>query len=251
MVPPRRTASIAVLSAASRSMPTTCMTFSMIASGTTAVAFCAIEASGEPCASIPTASITASGPRPSVASRTAETTSSCVGRVDDRDASRPRTGEPLGDDVGGEDLLGAEVQGDPGGHVADRAEAEDEHAAVLRDAGVLHRLPGGRQDVGEVDEAVVGRAVGHLDRQGVAERHPQVLGLTAGHLAVELRVAEQRGAEALLPVLGGLALRLQALRADPAGAAGDVERDDDAVAGLAPRSPRSRPRGRCPSARDP
>jgi hypothetical protein len=31
------------------------------------------------------------------------------------------------------------------------------------------------------------------DRQGVAERHVQVLGLRAGHLAVELGVAEQRG----------------------------------------------------------
>src|SRR3712207_9334216 len=60
----------------------------------------------------------------------------------------------------------------------------------------------------------------------------QVLGLPAGHLPVELRVAEQRGAEALLAVLRGLALRLQALRAHPAGAAGDVERDDDPVAGL-------------------
>src|SRR3712207_8831270 len=60
----------------------------------------------------------------------------------------------------------------------------------------------------------------------------QVLGLAAGHISVELGVAEQRGAEALLAVLRGLALRLQALRAHPAGAAGDVERDDDPVAGL-------------------
>ena len=181
---------------------------------------------------MPTASMTASGPAAvgGVADRGDDVL--LLGRVDHRDAPRARPREPLGDDVGAEDLLRAEVQGDPGGHVADRAQAEDEHAAVLRDAGVLHRLPGRRQDVGEVDEAVVGRAVGHLDRQGVAERHPQVLGLAAGHLAVELRVAEQRGAEALLPVLRRLALRLQALRAHPAGAAGDVERDDDAVAGL-------------------
>jgi hypothetical protein len=54
------------------------MTFSMIASGTTAVAFCASIASGDPCASMPTASITESGPRPAVASRTASTTSCCL-----------------------------------------------------------------------------------------------------------------------------------------------------------------------------
>src|SRR3712207_6868985 len=54
----------------------------------------------------------------------------------------------------------------------------------------------------------------------------QVLGLAAGHLPVELGVAEQRGAEALLAVLRGLALRLQALRAHPAGAAGDVRSEE-------------------------
>ena len=231
-MPPRRTASIAVLSAASRSTPATCMTFSMIASGTTAVAFCARLASGEPCASMPTASMTASGPRPSVSVADRADDVVLLGRVDDRDAARAGPREPLGDDVGAEDLPGAQVQGDAGGHVADRAQAEDEHAAALRDAGVLHRLPRGGQDVGEVDEAVVRRALGHLDRQGVAERHPQVLRLAAGHLAVELRVAEQRGAEALLAVLRRLALGLQALGAHPAGVAGDVERDDDAVAGL-------------------
>jgi hypothetical protein len=124
------------------------------------------------------------------------------------------------------------VLGDAGAHVTDGAQPEDQDAAALRDAGVLDGLPGGGQDVGQVDEAVVERGVGHLDRQRVAERHPQVLGLAAGHLAVELGVAEQRGAEALLAVLRGLALGVQALRAHPAGVAGDVERDDDAVAGL-------------------
>ena len=41
-----------------------------------------------------------------------------------------------------------------------------------------------------------GGPVGHLDRQLVAERHAQELGLPAGHLPVELRVAEQRRAGA-------------------------------------------------------
>ena len=82
--------------------------------------------------------------------------------------------------------------------------------AAVGHVGVLDRLPGGRQHVGEVDEAVVGRALGHLDRPVLRLRHPQVLGLAAGHLAVQLGVAEQRGARALLAHLRGLALRLQA-----------------------------------------
>ena len=101
-----------------------------------------------------------------------------------------------------------------------------------RDVGVLDRLPGGRQDVGEEQEAVVRRALGHLDRAVLRLRDAQELGLPAGHLAVELGVAEQRGAHALLAHLGRLALRLQPVLAHEAVTAGDVERDDDAVAGL-------------------
>jgi hypothetical protein len=61
-------------------------------------------------------------------------------------------------------------------------------------------------------------------------RDAQVLGLAAGHLAVQLRVAEQRGALVLVAHLGGLALRVELLVAHPAVAAGDVERDHHAVA---------------------
>src|SRR3954466_141277 len=239
MVPPRRTASIAVLRAASRSMPATCMPFSMIASGTTAVAFCASVASGEPCASMPTASITASGPRPSVRSRTWATTSACVGaagglrgRRDDLDLVAACPCQPCGDDVRGDDPARAQMLGHPCGHVTDRAQSEHQHTAALGDARVLPRLPGRRQHVGQIDVAVVERGVWNLDREGVAEGHPEVLGLAARDLPVELGVAEERGPEALLPVLRGLALGLQALRAHPARAAGDVERDDDPVAGF-------------------
>ena len=89
---------------------------------------------------------------------------------------------------------GAAVLGDARAHVADRAEAEDRDRAAVGDVRVLDRLPRGGQDVGEVDEAVVRRALGHLDRPVLGLRHAQELGLAAGHLAVELRVAEQRRA---------------------------------------------------------
>ena len=61
--------------------------------------------------------------------------------------------------------------------------------------------------------------------------HPQQLGLPTGHLPVELAVAEQARAGAGVAVLGGLALAVEAARAHPAGAAADVERHHDAVAG--------------------
>ena len=120
--------------------------------------------------------------------------------------------------------------GDARRHVPDRAEAEDGDRAAVGDVRVLDRLPGGGEDVGEVDEAVVRWALGDLDRPVLRLRDAQVLGLPAGHLAVELRVAEQRGAHPLVVDLGGLALRLQPVAAHEAVTAGDVERDHHAIA---------------------
>ena len=78
------------------------------------------------------------------------------------------------------------------GHVADRTEPEHHDAPARRDIRVLHRLPCRREHVGEVHEAVVGRALRHLDRPVVGVWHPQQFGLPARHLAVQLGVAEQR-----------------------------------------------------------
>jgi hypothetical protein len=119
---------------------------------------------------------------------------------------------------------------DARGHVADRAKPQDEQGPAVRHARVLHRLPCGRQHVGEEQVAVVRRALGDLDRQEVPERDAQELRLAARDLAVELRVSEQGRAGAVLVDLGGLALRVQTFAAHPAVPAGDVERDHDAVA---------------------
>ena len=77
---------------------------------------------------MPTASMTASGPRPSVMSRIASPTSSPRSQVDHLDAARRARVEPLRHQVDADDLLGAAVLRDRGGHVADRAEAEHDHA---------------------------------------------------------------------------------------------------------------------------
>jgi DNA end-binding protein Ku len=62
-------------------------------------------------------------------------------------------------------------------------------------------------------------------------RNPQQLGLPPRDLAVELRVAQQRGSLALLADLGGLALGVELLVAHEAAAAGDVEGDDHPITG--------------------
>jgi hypothetical protein len=58
----------------------------------------------------------------------------------------------------------------------------------------------------------------------------QVLRLTAGHLAVELGVAEQGGSGVSVSILRRLALGVELALAHPAMPARDVERDHDAVA---------------------
>ena len=105
--------------------------------------------------------------------------------------------------------------------------------SAVRDRRVLDGLPRGRQHVGEEEEAVVGRPLRHLDRPVLRLRHAQVLGLAAGHLAVELRVAEQRRARFPGRVTCVVShCEYSAEVAHQAVAAGDVERDHDAVAGL-------------------
>ncbi len=143
----------------------------------------------------------------------------------------PRGGalQPVGHQIHPDDEPGPAVQGDPGRHVADRPEPEDGQAAARGHRRVFDGLPGGRKHVRQIDEPVVGRAVRDLDGQGVAEGDAEQLGLPAGHLTVELGVAEQRGTAAVLPDLGGLALRLEPLAAHEAVTAGDVERDHDTV----------------------
>src|SRR5690606_40880368 len=90
------------------------------------------------------------------------------------------------------------VQRNAAGHVADRAQDQHDQASAVGDAGVLHGLPRGRQHVGEVDVALVGTVGGHLDGGELGLTHAQVLRLSARHLAVQLGVAVQRSAHAVV-----------------------------------------------------
>ena len=112
--------------------------------------------------------------------------------VDRLDPMRLRAREAIGHQVQSDHLTRAPVLCDPARHLADRAEPDHRDAAAVGDLGVVHGLPRGGQDVRKKQKAVIRRAFGHLDRPVLGLRDAQQLGLPTGHLAVELRVAEQR-----------------------------------------------------------
>jgi hypothetical protein len=149
--------------------------------------------------------------------------------IQDLDAMLAGHFEPLGHQIHTDDACAA-VPRDARGHLADRAESEDDDAAALGDRRVLYRLPGCGQNVRQKQEPFVGWALWNFDRSELGLRHPQVFRLAARHLAVQLGVAEQRGTHALVLDLGRFALGEQLLLAHPAMPAGDVERDDDPIA---------------------
>jgi hypothetical protein len=92
--------------------------------------------------------------------------------VEHLDTSRPRALEPLRHQVDPDHTSGALLHRDAAAHVADRAQAEHRDAAALGHVGVLDRLPRGWQHVRQVDEALVRRAVGHLDGAVLGLRDP-------------------------------------------------------------------------------
>src|SRR5829696_8579784 len=142
--------------------------------------------------------------------------------------------DPLGHEVYGDDPVAA-VGRDARAHLAYRAESQDRYAAALWDLGVLYRLPTGGQDVREVDKALVRHAFGllrHLNRRGLRQGYAQELGLTTGHLSVELGESKQRCAHTLLAHLRGLALRVEPPLAHEAMPADDGKGHHHPVAGL-------------------
>jgi hypothetical protein len=101
-----------------------------------------------------------------------------------------RHGQALGDQIDREHVLDAEVEGDPARHLPDGPETDHGERPTRRDLGEHHRLPGGGQDVGQEQEALVRRALRYLDRPEVGLGHAHRLGLGPGHVPVELGVAE-------------------------------------------------------------
>ena len=161
MVPPRRTIAIAEFSAASRSTPAFFITARPTGDGRNPAAVCAAVAIGEPCASMPTASMTESAPRPWV--ELAHDLDGVVEvHVDDVAAQLPRALNAVRHHVDADHMAVQALVGHLARHRADRAEAEDHQRSALRHVCVLHRLPRGRQHIGQVDVAFVGPVSGTL-----------------------------------------------------------------------------------------
>jgi hypothetical protein len=137
--------------------------------------------------------------------------------------------ESLGNPVNGYDLV-AEVRGDAGRHIADRAQAQHCHRAAVWNVGIGDRLPGCRQNVGEVHEPRIRRPVRDFDVGELGLRDAKQLRLAAGNLAIKLGVAEQRCTHPLVADLRCLTLSEQLLITHIASAAGNLEGDHHSVA---------------------
>ena len=146
-----------------------------------------------------------------------------VAKIDHLGAMSPRPLQAFGHQIDPDDPLRPEMGGHPARHRTDRPQTEHHHRPAGRHGGVLDRLPRGGQHVGQIEEAVVGGPVGHLDRPVLRLGDSEQLGLRPRHLAVQLRVTEQRRARLVLTDLGGLALGLQAGLTHRAVPARDVE----------------------------
>jgi hypothetical protein len=103
----------------------------------------------------------------------------------------------------------------------------------------IRRHVAGRKDVGQEQDLLVAQSVRDLHRPYIGKRNAQIFGLAAVIAAAEVRIAEQSGRR-IAPQLGGLgmvgiaafATGVKTVLAKEAFAAGNRERDDDAVADL-------------------
>ncbi len=102
--------------------------------------------------------MTASGPRPSVRSRSAASDVVVFGQIDGLDVVAARHREPFRDEIDAEHASAA-VAGDTGAHLTDGTETEHGDRPARGDRGVVDGLPGRGEHVGEKKELLVRRAL--------------------------------------------------------------------------------------------
>ena len=144
-----------------------------------------------------------------------------AGLVGSDGSGRTERGRPLasgGHRVDGHDRAGGVELGAQDGGQADGSGADDGDGIAGLDVAVEDAdLVAGRQDVGEVDDLLVGEPLGDLVGRGVGERHAGVLGLDAVDQVPEDPAAS---AEALAVLVGS---------AEPAASAGGDARQQHPV----------------------
>ena len=145
---------------------------------------------------MPTASMTASGPRPPVSTLSCSTTSASSSKLMTSVAPALLRAicEPVVVLVDRDHLLGAEHHGAGDRELADRARPEDRDRLAAGDVAEVRAHEARRQDVREEQHLLVGQLVLELERADVGVGHARVLRLAAGVAAGEVGVAEDAGA---------------------------------------------------------
>lgn len=129
-------------------------------------------------ASVATASITASAPRPPVAARIASTAGALIGAAPIRGAVQPAVHL-----VNSENCCSALKQSATQGTQTDRAQTEHRHGSTQRNVGALGRRPAGGQVVGEQQGLLGGDPLGHLQQLEIRGRDGEQVGLRAAEQA--------------------------------------------------------------------
>ena len=137
--------------------------------------------------------------------------------------------EPVVDVVHRQNATCAEQPSGLHGEQAHRSAPEDHHRLAALDLAHLRALVSGGEDVAEEEDFLLFHVVRNLHRTDVRERNAHVLRLAALVAAGGVRVAVHAGREVTIRV-GVLAVRRQPTGAVKAGAAGDVEGHDHAIA---------------------
>src|SRR5829696_10380733 len=164
-----------------------------------------------------------------------------LGEVDRVGRSRPleRHLQPVVVLVDGDHALGPEHDGARDRELPHGPRPEHRDHLAAGDLAKLGSHEARREDVRQEEHLLVGQVVLDLDRPDVGVGDAGVLGLAAGVAARDVRVAEDAGRRVAEELLGDARVRVGVLAdgvelvlAGPAVAAGDRERDDDAVADL-------------------
>src|SRR5690606_31550138 len=138
---------------------------------------------------------------------------------------------PVFNVVNDDHAAGAEEPGAACGHDADGASAKDHDRVAALDAGHFGGLIAGGHDVGQKDRIIEVHAGRDLGRADIGIGYAYIFGLAAIIAAGRMRIAKNAANSGRFGI-GLVAIAEQALLAEMAFAAGDVERDDNVVAGL-------------------
>ena len=137
-----------------------------------------------------------------------------------------------------DNLAGTLPQSEDAHHLTNGATAKNCDGVTGIHGSILDGVVSSREHVGKVEGLLIGNVVGDLEHVGIGQGHTDVLGLTTGETAGQVGVAKDAGGAAAVHGLGlgvgvgDLALGRELVLAEEAVAAGNLERNDIALADL-------------------